>query len=570
MGQMDKNKKKQKKQIQQKKTVQIPANYPVSKWVWVALGLVVLTTFTVYFRAIGYELLTHWDDKSYVTDNTRIMDFHWANLKLIFSEFYAGNYHPITTFMYAIEYKLVGTSGTLYHLNNIILHLLNTFLVFVLIRKISPKNAWGALITAAFFAVHPMHVESVAWVSERKDVLYAFFFLLSLIMYSDYLCSQKSKYIILSAIFFILSCLSKPAAVVLPLVLFIMDYYSNRKYKLKLIIEKLPFLLIALIFGIIAVKAQGDAIHDTSSVPFIQHFALVTYSFMSYIIKAIVPVNLSAIYPYPVEYGSQLPGIYYLSILLVGLLLFFVWYSRKWGKDIIFGFLFFVITIILVLQFFRVGGVTMSDRYTYIPYIGIFFIFGKLFENYTNKVKGKYKKYSNYLLTIFFLGFILLSALSYNRVKIWENDEKLFSDVIKKYPDCGTPYYLLGDHFLGQVAVVADSANKETNLKRSVKEYQNALKCPLNKEDKVKIHFNKGNAEFYLNDFQAAFEDFDKAVKLDPQYYLAIGNRGTARYQLRDYQGALEDYNRAIELNPQYTDAINNRENVKVMLGISK
>ncbi|HNZ42857.1 MAG TPA: tetratricopeptide repeat protein [Bacteroidales bacterium] len=568
MNPQGKNKKIQKKKQQNSPPLPLIEKQAVPKWIWIALGVVLLTTLAIYFRTLSYDLLTHWDDKSYVTDNEHIRGLKWENIKLFFTEYYAGNYQPVTILMYALEYKFAGADGSLYHLNNLLLHLLNTLLVFVFVRKISPQNAYAALITAAFFAVHPMHVESVAWVSERKDVLYTFFFLISLIIYSDYLRTQKNKHLILSSVFYVLSCLSKPAAVILPLVLLLIDYYAGRKFSKKIILEKLHFFLIAFVIGLVTVKAQGEALHNTSSVPFIQHFSMVTFAFITYIAKAFVPVNLSAIYPYPVDYGGNLSPLYYLTIAVAGLILYFVWHSRKWGKEIIFGFLFFLITIILVLQLKRVGGVTLSERYTYVPYIGIFFILGRLFENHADTAKGKLKKYKNYLLAFLVVCFALFSILTYLRVQIWENDRLLFSDVIKKYPDCGTPHYLLGDHYLDRAAVVADSANKDSNLKQSAANYQDALKCPMNKADKAMVHFNKGCAEFMMKNFQAAYEDFDAAVKLNPKNSLAYGNRGTARYQLGDLQGALQDYNKAIELNPQYTDAINNRENVKQMLGI--
>ncbi len=164
-----------------------------NKWIWFALAIVFLTTFAIYFKAIGFDLLYLWDDNIYLTQNSHIKDFDWVNLKLFFTEFYAGNYQPITILMYAIEYKLAGNSPALYHFNNILLHILNTYLVFILIRKISPKNVIVALFTAAFFAVHPMHVESVAWVAERKDVLYSFFFLLSLILINSIGMNKRSK-----------------------------------------------------------------------------------------------------------------------------------------------------------------------------------------------------------------------------------------------------------------------------------------------------------------------------------------------------------------------------------------
>ena len=209
---------KKTKPSQQKKPLRGSENTP-NKWLWFALAIVFLSTFAIYFQALNFDLLFSWDDNVYISNNVALKDLHWANIKQFFTEFYAGNYQPITMLMYAIEYKVVANSPMLYHFNNILLHILNTGLVFILIRKISPKNDIAALVTAAFFAIHPMHVESVAWVAERKDVLYSFFFLISLIFYTNYLQSKKTHLLFFSGAFFVLSCFSKSAAVVLPLVM---------------------------------------------------------------------------------------------------------------------------------------------------------------------------------------------------------------------------------------------------------------------------------------------------------------------------------------------------------------
>jgi protein O-mannosyl-transferase len=178
-----------------KKTARKVPEKDQNKWVWFALAVVFITTFAIYFNALKFGFLKNWDDHLYITENKYIIDLHWTNIKLFFTEFYVGNYQPITILMYAIEYKVGAGHASIFHFNNILLHLLNTFLVFVFIKRISPKNAMVALTTAAFFAVHPMHVESVAWVAERKDVLYSFFFLFSLIMYTNYLKLKKIKHL---------------------------------------------------------------------------------------------------------------------------------------------------------------------------------------------------------------------------------------------------------------------------------------------------------------------------------------------------------------------------------------
>jgi protein O-mannosyl-transferase len=555
------NKKSKKHQPQLKKApLKVPEDNS-DKWIWLTMGFILLTTFAIYFKVIKFDFLFTWDDNVYIRENNAIKDLQWENIKLFFTGFYSGNYQPVTILMYAIEYKLAGYSASLYHFNNILLHIVNTYLVFVLIRKISPESVIVALTTAAFFAVHPMHVESVAWVAERKDVLYSFFFLLSLIVYSNYLRTSKLILLILSGIFFTLSCLSKSAAVILPLLLLLFDYYSGRKYSWKMIVEKVPFFAISLIFGIVAMNSQNEAIQDVvSEVSLINRLSVISHSFLSYIFKAFIPVNLSAVYPYPPEYGGTLPITYYLSLLFLGFLLFFVWISRKWSKDIVFGFLFFVITIFLVLQFVAVGGATMADRYTYIPYIGLFFITGKLVEYLSDS--AHFKK----ILAALIFAFIIFSSISNIRTKIWANDEILFNDVIKKYPNCIIAHFNRGIYCLNynaQIAFANNNAKKTLNLVNAIKDFDETIK--LN-EKFSGVNFYRGCAKFLLKDYTNALKDFDKALLLNPKDANGYFNRGNTKKEINDFTGAIKDYNKTIELNPTFINAYNNRSMLKCML----
>jgi tetratricopeptide (TPR) repeat protein len=561
MNPKDKNKKSKQNLSSAKKTA-VNFKYSCSnKWVWFGLGIILITLLAIYLKAIKFDLLRVWDDQVYISGNDHIKNLHWENIKLFFTSYYVNNYQPVTMLFYAIDYKIGAGHASLFHFNNILLHLLNTYLVFVLIKRISPKNIVVALITSAFFAVHPMHVESVVWVAERKDVLYTFFFLLSLIIYTYYLKSDRFKPLIITFIFFVLSCLSKSAAVILPLVLLLLDYYSNRKYNWKMIVEKLPFFAISIIFGLVAIQSQKGAVQDMApNMSAIKHISVVSYSFLMYLFKAFIPVNLSAIYPYPKDLAGLLPIIYYLSILFVGLILFFVWYSLRVGKDIVFGFLFFVITIILVLQFVQVGAASMADRYTYVPYIGIFFIVGKLFEYLLNSNNINYQKYKNYLVTALVLGFISFSGISSARVGKWENDEILFSDAKSKFPSCDVPYFIIGDYYLANyIGNVGNNNTKGIYLNKSLTEYENALKLSLNRADKVKALYNLGTVKGYSGDFAGAINYYNETIKTDNNYTNAFINRGNAKRELKDYKGAIEDLNKAIALNPQSASAYINR-----------
>ena len=189
------------------------------------LPFILLLTSVVFSNTLLNNFINNWDDQGYVLNNNFIKDLNFENFKIIFSTFFQGNYHPLSLISYTIEYKFFGLNPFYFHLSNLIFHLLNVALVYYFIKRLS-SNIFVASITSLFFAIHPMHVESVAWISERKDVLYSFFFLLSLNSYCKYKYSEKKNLnLLLSFIFFLLSLLSKPAAVCLPLILVSIDFY---------------------------------------------------------------------------------------------------------------------------------------------------------------------------------------------------------------------------------------------------------------------------------------------------------------------------------------------------------
>ena len=520
-------------------------------WIWIALAVLFLTTFLIYFKALKFDFLS-WDDDKYITQNPAIKDFKWENIKLFFTDFYNWNYQPLTMLTYAAEYKVMGNSASIFHLNNILLHLANSFLVFVLIRKISPKNLITALITAAFFAVHPMHVESVAWISERKDVLYAFFFLLSLIQYANYLNSGKLKSLIYSGIFFLLSCLSKSAAVILPLVMVLLDYYLNRKFDWKMALEKIPFLIISVIVGIVALYSQKSAIRPEFTISVLHHFFIVVDAFATYITRVFIPIHLCAIYPYPNLAGSSLPLSYYLSGIFVGFILYFVWYSRRWGKDAVFGFGFFIVTIILVLQIIAVGNATMADRYTYIPYIGIFFIIGKVYE-YLSAFADIYKKSFLFFIVICFLMFTKVSA---SRLNFWENDDSFYGNILDQYPDCTIALNNRGCCYYNSYLTSVDHKTQMIYLNKAISDFTRVIKINNNYSD---IYPKIANAEFMAKDYASAIKDFTISIQKDPQNSDWYFTRGLAHCYVNNHLNAIKDFTKSIELNPQKVSAYFNR-----------
>ena len=526
---------------------------PKNLWIWIGLAVIFLTAFLIYFKALKFDILFCWDDEKYILENIDIRNLQWENIKSFFTKFYVSNYQPVTMLMYAAEYKVMGMSSALFHFNNIVLHLANTFLVYIFIRKISPQNKIVALITAAFFAVHPMHVESVAWISERKDVLYTFFFLISLIYYTNYLLNSKVKLLVFSGVFFLLSCLSKSAAVILPLVFLLLDYYLNRKIAWKIIFEKIPFFLISLIFGLVAIHSQQTALRPESATSFPNHIFIVLDAFVTYISRVFVPVNLSAIYPYPNLNGGSLPLSYFLSALFIVPILYGVWYSRKGGKDTIFGFGFFIITIILVIQIVSVGNATMADRYTYVPYIGLFFIVGKFYEFVSRNKNLVYKKF---LLATLVFGFVVLAGISSARVPAWENDLTLYGNVLNQYPDCAAAYNNRGSYYLINSKAAVDSTRREEDLKKAIKDFDRVIEIDKNFPE---IYTNKANSEYLAKNYSTAVIYFNKAIAENPKDIDVYYTRGISNYMIKNYDAAIYDFSKSIELNPTKVSAYYNR-----------
>ena len=552
---------------------------PSNKAFWL-LGLSLFVTALVYAKVIDFTFLTTWDDFDYITDNPDIQTLNFVNLGKLFSGFYAGNYQPLTMFIYALEYYIGNGSPAIFHALNIVIHLVNSYLVFVLIRKLAPQNSTVALITAAFFAIHPMHIESVAWISELKDVLYAFFFLLGLIFYANYLKIKENKILIYTFIFFGLSCMSKSAAVVFPLVVLLFDYYLGRKFTWRVLFEKLPFFIISIVFGVVAMYSQKGSIRELApAMTFFEHISVISFSFCAYIYKTFIPLGLSAFYLYPSEIGqTTLPVIYYLSIPFLFGLLILVWVFRRRNKNLSFGFLFFLINIILVLQFIPVGGAAMADRYHYIPSISLFFVAAKGISN----LLATNNQYNKWIVGVIIILFFTFALLSNSRTKVWINDQTLFTDVIEKYPDCYVAYGIRGlcKNVAGDYqGAISDESNaielnphylKAYNLRASVKyaisdfkgalvDYEYVLK---NGPKDIDGYSNCGALKSALNDYKGALADFDKAISLNPRLSDSYFKRAIVFYNMENYLAALKDLNKAIELKPDFLDAIQTKNEI--------
>lgn len=506
-----------------------PSGFSFGTEFWM-IAICVLLTFFVYIPSFQADYV-NWDDGDYVYDNTDIRSF--SNLKAILTKPVQGNYHPVTMLSLALNYAISGKNPVSFHVLNVLIHLLNVVLTFYFILRLTKGKKWAAFITALLFGIHPVHVESVAWITERKDVLYAFFFLLGLNYYVQYIFNQDKKAYYFTLLFFALSLLSKPAAVVFPLVLLAIDYFVGRWKDWKVLIEKTPHFLMALGMGLLTYWAQSKqgSIADVFSFPTKILFAF--YGLMMYLVKLFVPLKLVPFYPFP-AINAALGWEYYLAPVVILLLAGGVIYSMKRTSVLAFGMGFYLINLLLVLQVVTVGSAVMADRYTYIPYIGVFFILGVAFEYWIERNGGKVPAAGIAILSVCALTFTFLAS---RQAQIWTNGETLWDHTIKTHPSA-TAYE--------NRALLYKEKN---NTAKALEYYSEAIKINVEYHE---AYSNRGNIYFNQNRNEEAMADYNKCLEIDPEYYVALDNRGALFARLKEYDKALADLNKAISLKPDY------------------
>ena len=457
--------------------------------------LILITVFAAFLPSLKCGFI-NWDDYKYIVDNTAITSLSLTSLKTIFTSFFVVHYQPLTILSYSFDYQYYKLNPFGYHLTNLILHIFNCLLVFYFIFLLS-KNIGASLITTIFFGIHPLRVESVVWISERKDVLYAFFYLSSMISYIYYLTkNNKLKYYFFSLFLFLCSLLSKSMAVTLPFVLLLLDYYLKRKPEKISFLNKVPYFCLSFIFSSIAILGSylDNALRSESHYNFFSMLSVACYDIVFYITKLLFPLRLSCLYPY---YSSEFNLVYLYSIIAVILLCVGLILSIRYTKKILFGGLFFVITLLPALYV----ELIVADRYSYISSIGIFFILASFLCWFYDKRRK--------LLVLLFVVVIttILSVITYNRSKVWHDGISLWS---------------------------------------------NALSTNSNS---AKIYNNRGVAYSDLGKHNEAILDYKKALEIDPYNADSYNNLGVSLLNKKEYSQALAEFNKTLRINPHYSQA---------------
>ena len=571
-------KQKETKQLSKSKT---PAKAGgQSKWLPIIVAAAItLFTYLIFSPSLKCDFAGEWDDKDYVTDNPLVVSDH-IPVKEIFHTPVSLNYHPITMLTLAYNYQHGKLNPEVYHAWNVMLHVLNTLLVFLFVYMITRRSLIMAAVVSVLFGIHPMHVESVTWVAERKDVLYVFFFMAGLTTYLKYIIDRKIIWYFITLILFILSCLSKAMAVVFPIILMLVDYYySSEKSEIPLwkrasVLNKIPFFIVSLIIGMAAYRIQHEGnIMNAMELFTLPHRALFAcFGAVMYIVKLLIPVNLSAFYSYPPYSAAKgLPAIINIApvfiLIIIGVICFF--FRKK--KEVVFGALFYIVSVALVLQFISVGNAIMADRYTYLSSIGFFFIIAYIVE--LSSRKGNRLNVIKYPVWAVFIVITCVYAYKTNaQIATWKNGETLWTNAINLDPNgCYTGYANRG-------MVYQNRGDKE----RAMADYNKSIEINPSTAvaylDRGALYSDMGKDTLALNDLNKSIElintnsqayydrgrvfskfgkdslailDFDKSIELNPRYAYAYMNRANSNLMLKKYDLAIPDYEKAIECNPE-------------------
>ncbi len=510
----------------------------------IPLLIVLVVTLVVFIPSLANDFV-NWDDDVNIIENVNLEVFNWESVKNIFHPIKGhviGNYNPLTIFTFAVEKHLVGLDATLYHVNNLILHLICTFLVYrlMLLLRLSPM---AAMLVALLFGIHPMRVESVAWITERKDVLFGAFYLGALCLYARYVAEGlKNKKLVWIALgLFVLSLLSKIQAVALPLTMLAVDYYFKRPLNFKLIIEKIPFFLLSLLFGLLGIytlSLQGSLADDVTQYSFFDRLLIGAYSWIVYLIKAVIPYKMVALYPYPKYLTWQFYVAPFIALGTVGAAF---WAYKKEMTGIVFGFLVFFFNVVFMLQILGAGQGFLADRFTYIPYLGLFFLAGY----YYDKLNKKDVKKANILKYTLFGALAIYAFLSFQQIGTWKNGETLWTHAINNLEATTLPYSNRGFYF----------RNKK-QFQKALADYNSAIGLNTNKGD---LFNSRGKTYFDMNNVAPAIEDYRRAITLDntkAEYHV---NLGAALGAQGNIPAALQSLNAGIAADPDFANAYLNR-----------
>jgi protein O-mannosyl-transferase len=519
----------------------------------------VVATFAVYWQVLDNDFV-HYDDGVYVTENIHVnKGVTFDGLTWAFTSSHSSNWHPLAWISHMIDCQLYGLSPRGHHLTSLLFHVANTLLLLLILVRMT-GSLWQSSFVAALFALHPLHVESVAWVSERKDVLSTFFMMLTVWAYILYVKKREVKRYLLVVLFLVFGLMSKPMLVTLPFVLLMLDFWplgrlclthdvrnvitgqhtNERTGIFRLVLEKVPFFALAVGSSIVTfiVQERGGAMKLINPYSLQTRIINAFVAYTEYIVNMIWPVELAVLYPHP---GNCLP-LWKGVVAGLALVLITILVIRKAQKIpyLAVGWFWYVVTLIPVIGIVQVGSQAKADRYTYITLIGLFVIIAWG----ANDLLSKWLHRKIWLGTLAAIILPVLIVLTWKQVQYWENSITLFKHTLKHTSNNNIIQNNLGVAY-----------NDSGQYKEAIKVCKKSIRI---NPGYAKAHFNLGVAYGESGMYKEAIEACKKAISLDPDYATAHSNLGVAYGVLGMYKEAIEEFKQAIEADPDDLLAHNN------------
>ena len=544
-----------------------PRKEPLKPFQICALLLLLSLVFAVYLHVLTSGFV-YYDDQVYVNGNLHVQrGLTWENVKWAFCTPTAPYWHPVTWLSHMLDCELYGLKPWGHHLTNLLFHIANTFMVFLVLWRMTGAY-WRSWLVAALFGLHPLHVESVAWVAERKDVLSTFFFLLTLLAYTRYtrkpvagsqeqeilenrstfsfLLSPVSKFYFLALFLFALGLMSKPMLVTLPCVLLLLDYWPLKRWvnhrAWLLVLEKLPFFLLAAAASVVTfiVQKATGTMATMVLLPVAARLENALVSYASYLGKLFFPVNLAVIYLYPHPLHWPLANVIFAGLLLLGISSF-VFSLRRQQPWLLVGWLWFVGTLVPVIGLAQVGLQAMADRFTYVPSIGLFMLVSWGAWAFTRGWRHQAIVLSGAAAAVM----VLCVGLVWRQVGYWSNTETLFRHAMAVTKNNYIAYANLGEYELqqGQTDEAIDLCQEAIRL---MPEYSYPP-----------VYDTLGAALCKAGRWTEGIQVLQLALSLNPGLSDAHGDLAEALAEHGEVGGAVNEYQAAIKLNPDYFDARN-------------